>query len=230
IRFRFSIMDPALTYSLPLRHTLAGAFDAVTHIMEHYFNGTSGFDLQNRMCEGVMRSIIENMKAIIKNPKDYETRAQLMMGATLANSTLLGLGCNSDWASHYMENPVTTFTHVLHGEGLAVIVPAWMRYTYKKDIQKAVRFALEVMKVENSGSSEEIALRGINALEDFIGEIGLPKTLKELGVKEEDYETLANNSIITCGQPEVGGISKLKKDDVIKIYKLAGTDVGSRRK
>ena len=229
MRFNFSIMDPSLTYSLPIRHTLAGAFDSITHIMEHYFNGPSGFDLQNRMCEAVMKSILVNMKKIIEKPDDYETRAQLMMGSTLANSTLLGLGCESDWACHYMENPVTTYIHCLHGEGLSVIVPAWMRYCYKKDLDKAVRFATSVMDIPNAEDQEAVALDGIRALETFIKEVGLPLTLGDLNVSSEMYESLANNSITTCGQDKVGGISCLTKDEVINIYKIAGTEAGNRR-
>ena len=142
IRFLFSVMDPSLTCTLPMRTTIAGAFDAITHIMEHYFCGPSGYDLQDRMCEAVISSIMANMRAVRENPSDYGTRAQLQMGATLANSTLLGVGCDSDWAVHYMENPVTTMTHNLHGSTLAIISVAWMRYCFRRDLRKAVNFAV----------------------------------------------------------------------------------------
>ncbi len=221
LRFRFAIMDPTLTYSLPIRHSLAGAFDAVTHIMEHYFCGKSGYDLQDRMCEGVMASILKNMQAVKADPTDYEVRAQLQMGATLANSTLLGLGCDSDWAVHYMENPVTTMTHELHGATLAIIAPAWMRYCYKRDLPKAVHFAERVIGVLPGESDEATALAGIDAFEALLKELGLPTRLSDIGVGPEMFEELAARSLETAGQERVGGVSHLAKDEIVAIYRLA---------
>lgn len=221
IRFRFSVMDPSLTVSLPLSITMAGAFDAVTHIMEHYFNGESGYDMQDRLCEAVMTSIMVNMRAVMENPGDYGTRAQLQMGSTLANSTLLGLGCDSDWAVHYMENPVTTMTHNPHGSTLAIIAPAWMRYCYNRDIAKAVNFAVRVMGVTPAASDEETAVRGIDALEAFLAGVGLPVRLSQIGVGPESFADLADRALQTAGSDAVGGVSRLTRDDVIRIYELA---------
>lgn len=221
IRFLFSVMDPSLTCTLPMRTTIAGAFDAITHIMEHYFCGPSGYDLQDRMCEAVISSIMANMRAVRENPSDYGTRAQLQMGATLANSTLLGVGCDSDWAVHYMENPVTTMTHNLHGSTLAIISVAWMRYCFRRDLRKAVNFAVRVMGVKESGSDEETALRGIDELEAFLREVGLPTRLNEIGVGPEMFGELAQRAFQTAGSETLGGVSHLTRDDVIRIYELA---------
>lgn len=221
IRFQFSIMDPSLTCSLPMKTTMAGAFDAITHIMEHYFNGSSGYDLQDRMCESVMSSIMYNMKKIKENPEDYETRAQLQMGSTLANSTLLGIGCDSDWAVHYMENPITTQTHNLHGSTLAIIAPAWMRFCFKRDLQKAVNFAVRVMSVKESDNQEKTALAGIDAFEKFLTEVGLPTRLSEIGITPDMFEEMASRAIQTAGSDRVGGVSKLSQSEVKKIYELA---------
>lgn len=221
LRFAFSVMDPSLTLSLPMKQTLSGAFDAITHIMEHYFNGESGYDLQDRMCEGVMRSIMENMRAVVKDPADYETRAQLQMSATLANSTLLGLGCDSDWAVHYMENPITTATHEPHGWDLAIIAPAWMRYTYKRDLTKAEHFALRVMEVEKAATQEETAERGVAAFRAFLEEVGLPTKLSAIGLSPEQFPEMARRALMTAGSDRVGGISKLSEQEVLEIYQLA---------
>ena len=221
IRFLFSIMDPSLTCTLPLRTTMAGAFDAITHIMEHYFCGQSGYDLQDRMCEAVIKSIMVNMKAVKENPSDYGTRAQLQMGATLANSTLLGVGCDSDWAMHYMENPVTTMTHNLHGSTLAIISLAWMKYCYRRDLPKAVNFAVRVMEVEPGSTDGETALKGIEAFAGFLREVGLPVSLAEIGVEPGMFADLADRALQTAGSDRVGGISRLTRDEVIEIYGLA---------
>ena len=221
IRFLFSVMDPSLTCSLPMRTTMAGAFDAITHIMEHYFCGESGYDMQDRMCEAVMSSIMANMRAIKENPTDYETRAQLQMGSTLGNSTLLGIGCDSDWAVHYMENPVTTLTHNLHGSTLAIISVAWMRYCFRRDLPKAVNFAVRVMGVAPQDDDEQTAIKGIDALEAFLKEMGLPVRLSELGIKPDLFPVLADRALQTAGSERVGGVSHLTREEVIEIYKLA---------
>ncbi|MBQ4281859.1 MAG: iron-containing alcohol dehydrogenase, partial [Spirochaetales bacterium] len=162
-----------------------------------------------------------NMRAVRENPSDYGTRAQLQMGATLANSTLLGVGCDSDWAVHYMENPVTTMTHNLHGSTLAIISVAWMRYCFRRDLKKAVNFAVRVMGVKESGSDEETALRGIDELEAFLREVGLPTRLSEIGVGPEMFGELAQRAFQTAGSETLGGVSHLTRDDVIRIYELA---------
>jgi alcohol dehydrogenase YqhD (iron-dependent ADH family) len=221
IRFLFSIMDPTLTLSLPLRITLAGAFDAITHIMERYFNGPSGYDLQDRMCEGVMCSIMHNMRQVTKNPANYQTRAQLQIGSTLANSTLLGLGCDSDWAMHYMENPITTETHQLHGSTLAIIAPAWMRYCYGRDLPKAVNFAIRVMGVSSWESDQKTALAGIDAFQAFLEEVGLPTQLSQIGIGPDRFKEMAHRAVATAGKEYVGEISRLTVDDVQAIFKIA---------
>lgn len=221
LRFLFSVMDPTLTCSLPMRTTMAGAFDAVTHVMEHYFCGQSGYDMQDRMCEAVIRSIMENMRAVKENPSDYGTRAQLQMGSTLANSTLLGIGCDSDWAVHYMENPVTTMTHNLHGSTLAIISVAWMRYCFRRDLPKAVNFAVRVMGVAPQATDEQTAIKGIDALEAFLKEMGLPVRLSEIGITPDLFPVLADRALQTAGSERVGGVSHLTREEVIEIYKLA---------
>lgn len=221
LKFRFAVMDPTLTFTLPLRTSLAGAFDAVTHVMEHYFNGPSGYDLQDRLCESIMKSILINMKAVCSAPRSYEVRAQLQMAATLANSTLPGLGCDSDWAVHYMENPITTATHELHGATLAAITVAWMKYCHLRDLPKAVNFALRVMEVPAGGSDEETAMAGILALEQFLEEVGLPIRLGEIGIREEDLEKMAGRALVTSGKDTVGGVSRLTEEEVVEIYKIA---------
>jgi alcohol dehydrogenase YqhD (iron-dependent ADH family) len=221
IRFRFSIMDPSLTCTLPMRSTQAGAFDAVMHIIERYFNGPSGYDLQDRMCEGVMCSLMHNMRTVLHDPSDYQTRAQLQIGATLANSTLLGLGCDSDWAVHYMENPITTETHQLHGATLAIIAPAWMRYCYLRDLPKAVNFAVRVMGVTPKENEGETALAGIAALQALLEEVGLPTRLSQIGIGPERFDEMAHRAVATAGKPYVGDVSRLSMEEVKAIYRIA---------
>ena len=138
-----------------------------------------------------------------------------------ANSTLLGIGCDSDWAVHYMENPVTTLTHNLHGSTLAIISVAWMRYCYGRDLPKAVNFARRVMDVAPQATDEQTAIKGIDALEEFLREMGLPVRLSEIGIKPDLFPVLADRALQTAGSERVGGVSLLTRDEVMEIYKLA---------
>ncbi|MCX7027208.1 MAG: iron-containing alcohol dehydrogenase [Spirochaetes bacterium] len=219
IRFRFAILDPSLTLSLPMRQTLSGAFDAITHVMEHYFFGDS--ELQDRICEAVIVASMDNMRAVIDRPEDFEVRAELQMAATLANSGLLGLGGQSDWAMHYMENPITTATHQPHGSTLAIIAPAWMRHCFKRNLKKHADFARKVMGVPSLGSDEATAIAGIDAFEKFLTEIGLPTRLSQIGVTQERFAGFAALAAETAGSQRVGGVSRLTVSEIVEIYRLA---------
>jgi alcohol dehydrogenase YqhD (iron-dependent ADH family) len=221
-RFKFAIMDPELTYTLPLKQTVAGAFDMISHTMERYFNGENYVDLPNRLCEANMLTIMEQVRKVIKDPHDYEARANLFLTATIGNSPFLELGSASDWAVHNVENPITSTFHKTHGSTLAIITPAWMRYVYKRDLPKFVEFATRVMGVQaDFYDLDTTALRGIEAFEQFIKEIGLPLHLSEIGITEDNFEMLADHATVDIGVERVGMVSQLTRDEVIKIYQIA---------
>ena len=219
IRFRFAILDPSLTVTLPLPQTISGAFDAITHVMEHYFSGDSG--LQDRLCEAVIAASMDNMRAVLDRPEDWDVRAQLQIAATLANSGLLGIGGRSDWAMHYMENPITTATHQPHGSTLAIIAPAWMRYCYKRNIAKAAGFARRVMGIPAGGDDAAAALAGIDEFEKFLAGVGLPTRLSQIGVTAEQFAGFAKLAAETAGSERVGGVSRLTVPEIVEVYKLA---------
>lgn len=221
VRFKFAILDPELTMTLPMKQTLSGAFDAITHVMESYFCGETSIGLHDRLCEAIINSLMENMRAVTEMPGDYEVRAQLQLAATIANSGLFHLGCPTDWAMHYMENPITTATHQPHGSTLAVISPAWMRYCHGRDMKKAVNFARRVMGVDVTDSDEATALAGIDAFESFLNGVGLPTRLSQIGVTPEQFDFFAKMAAETAGSGLVGGVSRLTIPEIIEIYKIA---------
>lgn len=221
-RFSFAIMDPELTYTLPLKQTISGSFDIISHTMERYFNGENSANLPNRLCEANLLTVMEEVRKVIKNPKDYNARANLFIAATMGNSPFLDMGVASDWAVHNIENPITTTFQKTHGTSLAIITPAWMKYVYKRDLKKFAQFATRVMGVQaDPNDMEKTALRGIEAFEAFIKEIGLPTRLSEIGVTEESFEELADHATVDIGVEYIGMVSKLTRDELIKIYQLA---------
>jgi alcohol dehydrogenase YqhD (iron-dependent ADH family) len=221
-RFKFAVMDPELTYSLPMKQTVSGTFDIISHTMERYFNGENHVNLSNRLCEANLLTIMDEVRKVIKDPRNYEARANLFLAAMLGNSPIIEMGAASDWAVHNIENPVTTTFQQTHGSTLAIITPAWMKYVYKRDLPKYAEFATRVMGVPaDFYDLETTALRGIEALEQFIKEIGLPTRLSDIGVTEDSFEALADHATLDIGVERIGMVSQLTRDEVVEIYKLA---------
>ena len=184
---RFALMDPEYTFSVPKMQTASGGFDILSHIMETYFSKTDDDNVSDYISEALMRSVIRNLPAVPKNPKDYTSRSNLMWASTMAENRIIKLGKVCDFQAHQIEHQLGAYTNCNHGCGLAVIHPPYYRYIYKDGIDKFVRFAVNVWNVSPDGkSAEETALEGIQALAEFIKEIGLPTTLRELGVTDKN--------------------------------------------
>ncbi|MGB9759420.1 MAG: iron-containing alcohol dehydrogenase [Thermoproteota archaeon] len=221
IRPKFAIMNPEVTFSVSSYYTACGAADMMAHVMERYFTNTRNTDLTDRLCEATLKTIIKNVQIALKEPNNYDARAELMWASTIAHNGLLGTGRVGDWASHLIEHELSGLYDVTHGAGLAVIFPAWMKYVYKQRIDKFVQFATRVWSVElDFENPEKTALEGIEQLKDFFKKIGLPTTLKELNVPEEKFEELASRCT-NNGTSTVGNFVKLSKEDVIKILRIA---------
>jgi len=217
IRPVFSIMNPELTFTLSKFQTACGIADMMAHIFERYFSNSSGVDLTDKLCEATLRSIIKNSKLVIKEPNNYEYRANLMWAGTIAHGGILGVGRSEDWASHVIEHELSAFYDIAHGAGLAVIFPAWMKYVYKQKIEKFSQFGREVWGI-SSGTEEEIALKSIENTKKFFSELGLPITLKELKIDRSKPEQMSK---LCTSSGKIGNFVKLDAKDVLEIYKLA---------
>lgn len=214
---QFAILNPELTFTLPPYQTAAGIIDILAHIMERYFTNTEGVDFTDRLCEVTMKSVIFNAPKVFKNPKDYDARSQIMWAGTIAHNNLLGTGRIGDWASHHIQHAMAgIYDDMAHGAGLAVIFPAWMKYVYKHDVARFVQFAVRVWDVDQDfRNPEETALEGINRYEQFAKSIGMPITLKELGVPNDRFLEMAQK----CGKD--GSFVELDINDIVEIFKLA---------
>lgn len=220
IRPQFAIMDPVLTFSLPANQTAYGIADMMAHIMERYFTQTTGVDVTDKLCEGLLQSIIKQGKIVIENPLDYDARANIMWAGTLAHNGICGVGREEDWASHQLEHEISAHYNVPHGAGLAVIFPAWMQYVYTSGIDRFVQFAINVWNIEDTGDKKEIALAGIQAMKNFFSSIGLPVSFAELGVSEKDIDQFIDTLHINQGD-YLGYFRRLDMNDARAIYKIA---------
>ena len=216
----FSLMNPALTYTLPKEQTAYGVADMMSHIFERYFTNTQGVEITDGLCETLLRTIIKFAPIAIKDPTNEEARANIMWAGTLAHDGSVGVGREEDWGSHMLEHELSALYDVPHGAGLAVIFPNWMKYNMAHDLDRFVRFAVNVWGVENTGTKESIALKGIEALQAFWSSLGLPLTFDELGAKKEDIDTLINVLQINTGGT-FSNFVKLDMGDAKKIYELA---------
>ncbi len=220
IRPVFSILNPELTYTLPPYQTAAGAADMMAHIMERYFTNTKGVELTDRLCEAVMLTIIKEIPIALKDPTNYEARANLMWAGMVAHNDSCGVGREQDWASHKIEHELSALYDVAHGAGLAVIFPAWMKYVMQHDILRFAQFAVRIWGCEmDFENPENTAKEGIKRYEQFMQSIGMPIRLGELGAKVEDIPLLVEK--LGLKDKTLGFFVKLTEEDIYKIYELA---------
>ncbi|MDF2682072.1 MAG: NADH-dependent alcohol dehydrogenase, partial [Brevibacillus sp.] len=164
----FSILDPENTFSVPRDQTIYGISDIMSHVFEQYFSHTPEIPLQTRFAESILKTVIENAERVLANPEDYDARANILYCGTMALNGTLPVGVETDWATHSIEHAVSAVYDIPHGGGLAIIFPKWMRYVYRENVARFVRFAVEVWNVDPSGKThEEVALEGIAATEAF---------------------------------------------------------------
>ena len=216
----FSIMNPELTYTLPPFQTACGVADMMAHIMERYFTNTQEVEIGDRLCEGTLMAIINEAPKVMRNPEDYGARANLMWAGMIAHNGTCGVGCEEDWASHFLEHEISAIYGVTHGAGLSVIFPAWMTWMVEHNVGKIAQYAVRVWGVPESEDKKAVALEGIGKLKNFFTSLGLPVTFKELGVENPDIDRLADSLHRNKGEL-VGNYVKLTKQDSKEIYRLA---------
>ena len=219
----FSILNPALTQTLPAYQTACGVTDIMAHLFERYFTNTKDVEVTDRVIEGLLMTMIHEAPKVIKNPDDYQARANIMWAGMLAHNNCCGVGRDQDWASHCIEHELSALYDCAHGAGLAVIFPAWMQYNMNHDVMRFAQLASRVWGCPMDFEHPEItAQQGIQALRQFLRSIGMPLTLREVGGKEEDIPYLAHTAAYGNGNGgTLGGFVVLKEEDIAGIYRLA---------
>lgn len=222
-RPRFAVMNPELTMSLPAYQTASGCVDIVMHTMERYFNQSENMELTDGISEALMRTVMKNALILAKDPNNYNARAEVMWAGSLSHNGLTGCGTDGgDWTSHKMEHEIGGLFDVAHGAGLSAIWGSWARYVNKKRIDRFVQFAVNVLGVDHQGADEEIAEKGIQAMEDFYRSIQMPTSMKELGIEptDEQIKEMAKKCSIGTNN-HTGVVLTLKTEDLIAIYQAA---------
>lgn len=200
----FALMDPSYTFSVPKGQMVSGSFDILSHIMETYFSQPNDDNVSDDIMEALMKSVIRNLRTAIQNPEDYTARSNLMWDSTMAENRVIKMGKRCDFECHNMEHQLGAYTNCNHGCGLAVLHPVYYRHIYKDGLPKFVRFAENVWGIARGGKTdEELAMAGIDALAEFIKEVGLPTTLKELGADKLQLKEIADSCGISQGSYKI---------------------------
>ncbi len=222
-RPRFAVMDPELTMTLPPYQTACGCADILMHTMERYFNHGENMELTDGIAEALMRTVIRNAGILVKEPENYEARAEIMWAGSLSHNGLTGCGTDGgDWATHKLEHELGAMFDVAHGAGLTAVWGSWARLVYGERLDRFAKFATNVMNVPWQGNERETAVCGIYAAEAFFRSIGMPVTLAELGIAptEEQIDALAEKCMKSAqGMP--GIVKKLSREDIAGIYRAA---------
>ena len=209
--------------TLPEYQTSCGCTDIMMHTMERYFSAVGNMELTDRLAEGLLCTVMENARILLQEPDNYEARAEVMWAGSLAHNGLTGCGGDGgDWMPHKLEHEIGGMFDVAHGAGLAAVWGSWARYVYRDCLPRFKSFARKVMKVSEEGTDEEIALRGIEAMEDFYREIKMPVNLKELGIapSEEELKEMAHKCALGVGGAS-GSARVLREGDMYEVLKAA---------
>lgn len=223
-RPRFAIMNPERTYTLPEWQTAAGVTDIMMHIMERYFTHDDDMTLTTEVAEGILRTMKDSVFEVLKDPCNYRHRAMIMWGGSLAHNGLVGCGMQDDWATHQLGHELSALFDATHGAALAAVWPSWARYVYRENVSRFVRFAVEVMGVENDFSDPEgTALRGIEAMERFYHAIGMPVNIHELigrPLADDEIQEMVRKCSRDYSSPQ-GHFKVLEAKDLENIYRMA---------
>ena len=222
-RPKFAILNPDLTKTMPDYQTASGCTDIMMHTMERYFTNGGTMEITDALAEGLLRTVKKNAIILRDDPQNDAARAEVMWAGSLSHNGLTGCGNDGgDWMTHKLEHELGGLYDVAHGAGLAAIWGSWARYVYKDCLHRFRRFAVNVMDVEERGGDEEIALCGIEAMEEFYRSIHMPTNLRELGVNptEEELALMAKKCAIGVGGA-MGSAKVLNEQDMLNIYRAS---------
>lgn len=216
---RFSILDPTNTFTVPKDQTVYGMVDMMSHVLEQYFHNVTNTPLQDRMCESVLKTVIEVAPKLLNNLENYELRETILYNGTIALNGMLQMGYRGDWATHNIEHAVSAVYDIPHAGGLAILFPNWIKHTLATNPSRMKQLAIRVFGVEPAGKSdEEVALEGVEALRSFWSSIGAPSRLADYDIDETRLDEIAEKAM---ARGEFGNFQTLQKEDVLTILRAS---------
>ena len=232
-RPKLAIMDPTVTFTLPAYQTAAGVTDMIAHICERYFSGVGAVPVTDNIATGLVEALMDAAPRVLEQPDDYDARATIMWAGTLAHNDIAGCGRGLNptaraggWESHALEHELSAHhPEITHGAGLAVVMPAWMRYVWRADPERFLDFAAAVFGIEpveeefspRDEAVEDAVTAAIDELQAFFRSLGMPATLRDFGLTPDDIDPLLETLRANKGEP-FGAFQKLTMEDARAIY------------
>lgn len=214
---KFSILDPANTFSVPRNQTIYGIVDIMSHALEHYFHHETNTPLQDQMVESLLRTVIETAPKLLADLENYQHRATILYCGTMALNGMVNMGYHGDWATHNLEHAVSAVHDIPHGGGLAILFPNWMEHTLDANIGRFKQLALRVFDIDPTDKTDEqIALAGIQSLRSFWDSIDAPNSLASYEITAASLNEMADKTVLA--NAEFGNFKKLNRDDSLKIF------------
>ena len=212
--YNFAILDPAYTMSMPMKQVISGVFDSLSHCMETYMGNPRTVNLSDEINEATQRNIIRNIRLTLQNPQDVRARSELIWAAAMAENGILKIGKQTDFQCHMLEHQLGAYTDCNHGQGLAVLHPVLYRHMLPEAAPQFARLAVNVWGLSPEGKTElQLAQEFISALSNFIREIGLPTTLKEMGIQDDlDLGAIAETTTLTGGC-----VKKFSREELMQV-------------
>ncbi|MDE5415378.1 iron-containing alcohol dehydrogenase [Alkalihalobacterium chitinilyticum] len=216
---KFSILDPAYTFSVPKDQTIYGIVDMMSHVLEAYFHQTANTPLQDRICESILTTVMEVGPKLVEDLQNYDHRETILYCGTMALNGFTQMGARGDWATHNIEHAVSAVYDIPHGGGLAILFPHWIKYAMSENLDRHVQLATRVFGVDPEGKTDEqIALEGVEKLSAFWTSIGAPVRLADYDIDDSRVEEMAE---IAALFGDFGNFKKLNKEDTAKILTAA---------
>lgn len=217
----FSIMNPELTFTLPLFQTACGCMDIMSHTMERYFSQTAHTEMTDRMAESIMKTVLHNFRIVMEHPDDYDARAEIMLCGTWAQNDMIGSGREQDWFNHGLEHQISGYYDIAHGAGLAITTPAWMEFLSDKPtcVPKLLQYAERVWNIDIDYRNPQVSiLEAVQSLRNLLKKADLPLFLHEAGIGTEKFELIADN-MTNHGTHTCGAFYRMNKEDILHLLK-----------
>jgi alcohol dehydrogenase YqhD (iron-dependent ADH family) len=216
---KFSILDPVNTFTVPKNQTIYGIVDMMSHTLEHYFHLEENTQYQDRMAEGLLKTVMEIAPKLLADLENYDHRAMILYCGTMALNGTLNMGYGGDWATHNLEHAVSAVYDIPHGGGLAILFPNWMKHNLHVKPERFQQLAVRVFGVDPEGKTpEEAGLEGIEKLREFWNSIEAPARLADYDIDDSQIELMADRAM---ANGEFGGFTKLNREDCLAIYRAS---------
>lgn len=216
---KFSILDPTYTFTVPANQTAAGTADIMSHIFEVYFSPTKEAYLQNRMAEALLKTCIHYGPIAMREPENYEARANLMWASSLAINGILTYGKETNWSAHPMEHELSAYFDITHGVGLAILTPPWMDYVLGDEtVGNFYEYGVNVWGLDPNSDQHTVARESIRKTREFFSTLDIPSRLRDVGILEDKLEVMANAA---AHGGTIGNFKPLNTSDILEIYKAA---------